>query len=401
MPATSPRRILGLISFSVLLTTSTWFSGTAATPVLRQLWGLNDLQCSWLTISVQLGFILGTFLYAVLNLPDVFPARIVFCVSAALAAVFNTGFALLSQNLSIALVFRFLTGITLAGIYPVGMKLVAQWFQSRLGWRLGILLASLTLGTAVPYLLFALGAAPDWRTLLMIASGFSLLGGGVVLIWVPQGPFLRKTAAFDPRMVFKIFRLRAFRLQALGYLGHMWELYAVWSLMASFLAASFHHTDSKYVDSVPLIAFSVIAAGAFGCVSGGWISRRVGERSVALTSLAVSGSLCALSWWIFEWDSVFVIIAALVWGVFIIADSPQFSALAAQTCPPRYTGTALTIQNGLGFAITVISIQLTSWLAQLWGWKWAFLVLFLGPLLGASALIKLRGNRVPETDPPA
>lgn len=398
MPAPSPRRVLGLISFSVFLTTSTWFSGTAATPILRQLWGLNDVQCSWLTISVQVGFILGTFLYAVLNLPDVFPARFVFCVSAGLAAAFNAGFALLSQDLSTALVFRFLTGITLAGIYPVSMKLVAQWFQSRLGWRLGILLASLTLGTAVPYLFFALGASPDWRLLLLIASGLSLLGGGLVLFFVPQGPFLRKTAAFDPRMAFQIFRFRDFRLQALGYFGHMWELYAFWSLAASFLMSSFRHTGFKYVASVPFIAFMVIAAGAFGCVLGGWISRRTGERAVALTSLGVSGTLCALSWWIFEWDSLFVIFAAVVWGVFVIADSPQFSALAVQTCPPRYTGTALTIQNGLGFAITVISIQLTAWLAQMWGWKWAFCMLLIGPLLGTSALIKL-GNRVPKTEP--
>ncbi len=389
-----------MISLSVLLTTSTWFSGTAATPVLRQLWGLSDVQGSWLTISVQVGFILGTFLYAVLNLPDVFPARIVFCVSAALAAAFNAGFALLAQDLSTALVFRFLTGITLAGVYPVGMKLVAQWFQSRLGWRLGIMLASLTLGTAVPYLLFALRTAPeDWRLLLVTASGFSLLGGGMVLFFVPQGPFLRKTAAFDPRMAFKIFRFRAFRLQALGYFGHMWELYAFWSLTAAYLTASFRHTGSRLVTSVPLLAFIVIAAGAFGCVLGGWISRRVGERAVALTSLGVSGILCALSWWIFEWDALFVIIAALIWGLFVIADSPQFSALAAQTCPPRYTGTALTIQNGLGFAITVISIQLTAWLAQLWGWKWAFFMLFIGPLMGAYALIKL--GRVPKTEPSA
>ena len=398
MSSPSPQRALGLISFSVFLTTSTWFSGTAATPILRQLWELNDVQSSWLTISVQMGFILGTFLYAVLNLPDVFPARFVFCASAGFAAAFNAGFALLSQDLSTALVFRFLTGITLAGIYPVGMKLVAQWFQFRLGWRLGILLASLTLGPAAPYLLFALGAAPNWRLLLLIASGFSLLGGGLVLFFVPQGPFLRKTAAFDPRMAFQIFRFRAFRLQALGYFGHMWELYAFWSLAASFLAASFRHTGSRLGASVPLLAFIVIAAGALGCVLGGWISRRVGERAVALASLGVSGTLCALSWWIFEWDSHFVILAALVWGAFVIADSPQFSALAAQTCPPRYTGTALTIQNGIGFAITVISIQLTAWLAQLWGWKWAFFLLFIGPLLGASALLKL-GDKVLKTRP--
>ena len=186
MPYQLPNRALALISVSVLLSTSTWFSGTAATPILRELWDLSDVQCSWLTISVQLGFILGTFLYALLNLPDVFPTRVVFFTSATLAALFNCGFAILSQDFPTSLAFRFLTGVTLAGIYPVGMKLVAQWFQAGLGWRLGVLLAALTLGTAFPYLMFALGAAPEWRLLLLTASGLTLLGGCCLLYTSPS-----------------------------------------------------------------------------------------------------------------------------------------------------------------------------------------------------------------------
>jgi MFS family permease len=386
----SPNRALGLISVSVLLSTSTWFSGTAATPVLREAWALSDVQCSWLTVSVQLGFILGTFLYALSNLPDVFPTRSVFFVSAGLTALFNSGFALVSNGLAIALLFRFLTGITLAGIYPVGMKLVAQWFRSGLGWRLGILLAALTMGTATPYLMFALGAAPGWRLLLLIASGLSLLGGCLVLFFVPQGPYLREAAVFEPRMVFRVFRFREFRIQALGYFGHMWELYAFWSLVALYLAASFRGTGSVLADSVPLLTFFVIASGSVGCILGGWISRQAGERNVALMSLIASGSFCAVSWWLFEQEAAVVASAALVWGVFVIADSPQFSALAAKYCPPRYTGTALTIQNGIGFGITVLSIQLTAWLGQSLGWKWAFVALTAGPLLGTLTLRRLR-----------
>ncbi len=389
-PSPSPNRALGLISFSVLLATSTWFSGTAATPVLRELWALSDVQCSWLTVSVQLGFILGTFLFALLNLPDVFPARIVFFASAGLAALFNSGFALLSTDLTISLVFRFLTGITLAGVYPVGMKLVAQWFRSGLGWRFGILLAALTLGTASPYLMFALGAAPGWRLLLLTASGLSLLGGCLVLLFVPRGPYLRKAAVFEPRMAFRVFRYREFRIQAFGYFGHMWELYAFWSLAALYLTDSFRSTGSGLVDSVPLLTFFVIAAGSVGCMLGGWISRKAGERDVALLSLIGSGSLCAVSWWLFDQEAAIVASVALIWGIFVIADSPQFSALAARHCPPRYTGTALTIQNGIGFGITVLSIQLTAWLGQSLGWKWAFVSLAIGPILGASALLRLR-----------
>jgi len=296
----------------------------------------------------------------------------------------------LSTDLTASLVFRFLTGITLAGVYPVGMKLVAQWFRSGLGWRLGILLAALTLGTASPYLMFGLGAAPGWRLLLLTASGLSLLGGFLVLIFVPQGPYLRQAAVFEPRMAFRIFTFREFRLQAFGYFGHMWELYAFWSLAALYLAASFRREGSGLLDNVPLLTFFVIAAGSAGCVLGGWISRRAGERNVALISLIVSGAFCSVSWWIFDQAAPIVAAGFLIWGVFVIADSPQFSALAARHCPPRYTGTALTIQNGIGFGITVLSIQLAAGLGQSLGWKWAFVSLVIGPLLGASALSRLR-----------
>jgi predicted MFS family arabinose efflux permease len=275
------------------------------------------------------------------------------------------------------------------------MKLVAQWFRTGLGWRLGILLAALTLGTASPYLLFALGAAPDWRMLLLTASALSLLGGALVLAFVPKGPYLREAAVFEPRMVFRVFRHREFRLQAFGYFGHMWELYAFWSLIALYLSASFQHTGSGAASQVPLLAFGIIAAGSLGCILGGWISRRVGEERVALVALAVSGVLCASSWWLFEQHAFVVALAALIWGMFVIADSPQFSALAARHCPSQYTGTALTVQNGFGFGITVLSIQLTAGLSQNWGWKWAFLVLVIGPILGTLALIRLRSGSDP------
>lgn len=394
MRTLSPRRALALISFSVLLATSTWFSGTAAAPVLNRLWRLTEIQGSWLTISVQIGFILGTFCYAALNLPDVFSARTVFFVSASLGALFNAGFAVLSQDLETALVFRFLTGITLAGVYPVGMKLVAQWHRRGLGWSLGVMLAALTLGTAFPYLLFALKVSPNWRYLLLISSGLAFVGGGLVKFFLPKGPFLREPAPFEPRMMFRIFQYREFRLQALGYFGHMWELYAFWSLSAAFLTASFHRTGSSLLESVPLLAFGAIGMGAVGCVSGGWMSRAWGETRVAQVSLLVSGVLCLASWWIFEQNGIFVAAAAILWGFFVISDSPQFSALAAKLCPSRYTGTALTVQNGIGFAITALAIQVTAWLGQTLGWKWAFLYLSLGPILGLVSLSRLRDKGI-------
>lgn len=382
-------RALGLVSLAVLLASSTWFSGTAATPVLRRIWNLTEVQCSWLTVSVQLGFIIGTFLYAVLNLSDIFNTRKVFFVSAVLGAGWNAAFALLSQDFSLALVFRFLTGVTLAGVYPVGMKIIAQWFRSKLGWRLGIMVGALTMGTAFPYLIMALGADLDWRWLMLVASGLSLTGGAIVLSGLSDGPFLSRSAPFNPRMVFEIFHHRRFRLQAFGYFGHMWELYAFWSLVATFLAARFATSSSAWQSMTPLLSFIVIGVGTVGCILGGWISRSKGERKVALMSLLLSGTLCLTSWLLFELPPFILAITVLIWGLVVISDSPQFSALAARYCPPEYTGTALTIQNGIGFGITVISIQLTAWIAQSFGWRWAFVFLAIGPVLGIFSTHKL------------
>lgn len=383
-------RALFLVSLSVLLASSTWFSGTAAAPVLRRLWSLNDIQSSWLTISVQLGFITGTFLYAVLNLADIFKTRKVFFLSALLSAAFNAGFALISNGLSAALAFRFLTGVTLAGVYPVGMKIIAQWFRQRLGWRLGIMVGALTLGTAIPYLIFAVGADFNWRQLMIAASLLAFLGGLIVLLGVSDGPYLRESPAFDMRAAFRIFKYPKFRYQAFGYFGHMWELYTFWSLVSMFLSSSFTRKAPLFSDVLPLISFLAIGVGILGCIGGGLVSKRVGERAVALVSLVASGMFCALSGFLFNLPPAFLVLIVIFWGIFVISDSPQFSALAAQYCPPDYTGTALTIQNGIGFGITVVSIQFIAWLSQQVGWQWAFVFLAPGPLFGTFFMLKLR-----------
>ncbi len=383
-------RALLLVSLAVFLASSTWFSGTAAAAVLKETWGLGEVGASWLTISVQLGFIFGTFFYAFLNLADIFKTRKVFFVSALLGALFNGGFALASEGLGFALALRFLTGVTLAGVYPVGMKIVAQWFRTNLGWRLGVMIGALTLGTAVPYFLFAVGARIDWRMLLLSASALALGGGLIVLLAVPDGPFLKESPRFDARAAFRVFQFRKFRLQALGYFGHMWELYAFWSLLASYLAASFLKNVQPAISFVPFFSFLAIGGGVFGCLLGGWISRFTGERKVALASMITSAFFCLLSGFLFRFPPSLLIPAILVWGMAVISDSPQFSALAAVSCPPEYTGTALTIQNGIGFAITVISIQFIAWISQYIGWQWSFAALAPGPLLGALAMARLK-----------
>jgi len=385
-----PNRALMIVSISVFLGSSTWFSGTAATPVLRKLWTLNDFQCAWLTVSVQLGFIVGTILFALFNLSDLFNTRKVFFFSALMGAIFNALFAGISQGLGMAVLFRFLTGLTLAGVYPVGMKIIAQWFHTGLGLRLSVLVGALTLGTACPYLIFAFGADFNWRYLMYLASFFSLLGGLIVLLSMSDGPNLKDAPRFDIKMVFKIFTYRKFRLQAFGYFGHMWELYAFWSLVGLYISASFAGQVSFPEKNLYLISFLAIAIGAFGCILGGWISRISGEKAAALISLLVSGSFCLFSGILYELPAWALVPLILVWGMFVIADSPQFSALAVNYCPPQYVGTALTIQNGLGFGITVVSIQLIAWLAGYVGWNIAFMFLAIGPLAGIISIFRLK-----------
>ncbi|MCI0485351.1 MAG: MFS transporter [Blastocatellia bacterium] len=383
-------RALLIVSCAVLLASSTWFSGTAAVSVLRNLWSLNDAESAWLTISVQLGFITGTFLYAFLNLADRFNARRVFFASALLGALFNAGFAWLAGGLAAGVAFRFLTGLTLAGVYPVGMKIVAMWFRKGLGWRLGVMVGALTLGTATPYFIQAVGAEFDWRKLVTFASFSAVLGGALMLTGVSDGPYLKGRARFDPSMLFKVFQHRPFRYTAFGYFGHMWELYAFWSLATFYLGASFQANAPDWANRLSLLAFATIGIGAIGCVAGGWVSRWVGSVEVALASLIISGSLCALSGFAFRLPPLALMPFIFIWGIFVISDSPQFSALAARHCPPEYTGTALTVQNGIGFAITIISIQLLPLIAKLVGWQWAFTFLTAGPLAGAYFMSRLR-----------
>ena len=385
-------RALALVSTAVFLTSSTWFSGTAAAPDLIHSWGLSSTESAWLTISVQLGFIAGTFLYAFLNLADVFNPRRVLFVSALLGAAFNAAFALVADGLPTAFAFRALTGVTLAGIYPVGMKLVASWFRSQLGWRLGILVGALTLGTAFPYLIQTLGSQFDWRTLAGTASILSVAGGCLVLLALSDGPFLKARAPFDARMLWRVFAHLPFRRTAFGYFGHMWELYAFWSMIIFYLGARFQGDDLSTGTGLSLLAFLIIGTGALGCILGGWVSRRIGEKKLAKFSLMVSCILCFSSGVLYELNSGLLVALLLIWGFFVVSDSPQFSALAVRYCPSQYTGTALTVQNGVGFAITVISIQLTPWMAEILGWRWALTFLGLGPLIGLYFVQQLPEN---------
>ena len=389
--ADAARRALIVISLGVFLATSTWFSGTAAARELTSLWSLDARAGARLTSATQWGFIVGTGVFALTNLADRFDARRVFCVSALAGAIVNLGFAWASTGLASALLFRFATGLTLAGVYPVGMKLIASWYRTGLGWRLGIMVGCLTLGTAFPYGVSALGVALDWRLLATVSSLAAVLGGLLVLLGAGEGPHLRTRAKLDLRMVGAVFRHPPFRATALGYFGHMWELYALWALAGFWLDARFEGS-AVWAERAPAITFAVVGVGAIGCVLGGLVSRRLGERRIASVALIGSGSLCLGSGFAFTLPSRSWSPTCWSGACCVVADSPQFSALAARHAPPEYTGTALTVLNGIGFLITVASIQLVPWLAELVTWRWAFVVLGLGPALGVFA-----ARRIPQS----
>ncbi len=385
-------RALALLSFAELLGMSLWFSASAVVPALRSEWNLDESAAGWLTIAVQLGFVFGTLISAFLNLADVFQARNLFAVAAIIGALTNALFAFQTQGPETGIVLRFLTGMCLAGVYPPGMKIMATWFRESRGMALGVLVGSLTLGKATPYLVNGLGSA-NWRHNVLFASLLAVVGGLLVLWLVGDGPFALPRARFDWKQTLRIFSNRGVRLANLGYFGHMWELYAMWTWMPVMIRASLAEGESN-----PRLAetasFLVIGCGAIGCVIAGLLADRVGRTLVTSWAMAISGSCCLLIGFFFGANPAFLLVIAAVWGASVVADSAQFSTCVTELTDPRYTGTALTIQTSLGFLLTTISIELMPRVLERVGWRYAFAILAPGPILGVLAMLTLR--RLPE-----
>ena len=336
---------------------------------------------------MQLGFIAGTLVFAFLALSDLFSPRLVFFACSLLGALCNAAVVLLADGLPALLAWRFATGFFLAGIYPVGMKIASGWFRHDLGHALGLLVGALVVGTAFPHLLKGLGQALPWQSVMLGVSAIAALGGALMLALVPDGPFLAKGAKFDPRALAVVFGRRGFRAATFGYFGHMWELYAFWAFVPLVLAA--HAGQAAAPLNVPLWAFAVIAAGFLGCAGGGLVSLRAGSAPVAFAQLAASGACCALSPFVFHAPAPVFLAFLLFWGIVVVGDSPQFSALNAKYAPRELVGSALTIANCIGFAITIASIQLLNVAAGLLAPQWLFLLLLPGPLLGLRSLMPL------------
>lgn len=381
------RHILPVIIVSQFAGTSLWFAGNAVVDELQAEFLFGPQLLGLITSSVQLGFITGTLCFAFFAISDMFSPRKLFLASAFLGAISNGMLLLIREEMAMLLLARFMTGFFLAGIYPVGMKIASGWYNRKLGKAIGYLVGALVLGTAFPHLLEGIGSTLPWRTVILVTS-FVAAGGGVLMyLLVPDGPFLKKGTRFDPSAIGKIFRIRSFRLAALGYFGHMWELYAFWAYIPVLLIA-FSATGRAEIN-ISLWSFVIIAAGSGGCILGGIHSQKVGSAKVAYIQLISSGICCLLIPLAFFLSKPFFLIFLIFWGVVVVGDSPQFSAIVAQTAPEKLVGTGLTIVNSIGFTVTIISIQLVSFLTQLLSAQYLLIVLTIGPLFGTLSLKRL------------
>lgn len=389
-----PPWILPVIILSQFAGTSLWFAGNAVIGDLQLEWGLSPASLSYITSSVQLGFIAGTLLFAFFLISDRFSPRLVFFICSMLGAAANLGVFLVSDGLTPLLIFRFITGFFLAGIYPVGMKIAAGWYKHGLGAAMGYLVGALVLGTAFPHLLKSLEHNYEWESVVISVSVISIIGGLLMLIFVPNGPYLSKGTKFNPRAIQTIFKSKSLRQAAFGYFGHMWELYTMWTFVPLLLA--YYAKDRIDAMNIPLWSFWIIAAGGVGCALGGIISKRTGSKPVAFYQLLASGICCLLSPLIFTAPLGIFLVFLLFWGVVIAGDSPQFSALVAISAPKEYVGSALTIVTSIGFLITVFSIQFINSLVGTIDVKYLMLFLLPGPVFGLISLLngkyKLRSD---------
>jgi MFS family permease len=379
----SALKTLALLAAALVLSMTTWFSATAVVPQLRTDWELGNTAAAWLTIAVQVGFVAGAVIGSALSIADVFPPRVVILVGSIGAAAANA-LLVAADGTAVAIAARVATGLFLAGVYPPALKLASTWFQRGRGTALGIVVGALTLGSATPHLVNGLGGL-DWHVVVWVTSALTALGGIVVFLGVPEGPFSFPSARFDPAQVGLVLRNRGVRLASLGYFGHMWELYAMWAWFLVFFRATVAGGSSA-----AYAAFAVIGIGAVGCYAGGVLGDRIGRAESAAVMMACSGFLALTIGLLVDAPGWIVLLVGLVWGFTVVADSAQFSTLVTEHADQAYVGTALGLQMAVGFALTVVTIWLIPFLESEVGWRWAFAFLAPGPALGILAMLRLR-----------
>jgi MFS family permease len=386
-------RVLALVSLAVVLSMTPWFSATAVLPELTAQWGMTEGQGAWMTNAVQLGFVVGALLSSLLNIPDIVSLRHLMAAAALFAAAANLCL-LWAGGPESAILARFVTGLALAGVYPPALKLVATWFVKGRGLAMGALIGALTLGSAFPHLARGLVGAFDWQSVITAVSLATLVGASMLLACATEGPSPFGRAVFDPRQIGRVLRSRAALLANLGYFGHMWELYAMWGWFLAYSRAATLTQGGEPGPHNSVLTFAVIASGVLGCLFGGVLSDRIGRTAAAGGMMAVSGSCAALIGFAFAGPMWLLAIVAVVWGITVVGDSAQFSAIVTEVSDTTLVGTALTLQLAIGFALTILSLRLTPSVAEAVGWRWSFLVLVPGPIVGVAAMAALR--RLPE-----
>ncbi len=380
---------LGVLAVAMVLAMSTWFSASAVSGQLVIEWGLSTGQASWLTISVQIGFVVGAVVSATFNLADLIAPRRLLLFGTAGAAAANIAL-LAAGGAATAIAIRFLTGAFLALVYPPALKAMSTWFRAGRGLALGVMVAALTLGSALPHLVNGLGGA-DWKLVIGVTSLLTLLGGMIAEIAGRDGPYPFPSAAFEPRQIAAVLRNREVRLSSLGYLGHMWELYAMWAWFAAFFADTLLEKGrDDSATTVSLVTFVVIAVGAIGCVGAGLLADRFGRARIAGGAMVISGACAFAIGPIRSGPLIVTVLVALIWGITVVADSAQFSTVVTEVADQAYVGTAVTLQLASGFVLSVATIWLVPEVERLVGWDWAFMVLVPGPVLGVWAMARLQ-----------
>ena len=380
------RSALALIALSQLFALSLWFSASAVAPQLREVWNLTTGQEAGLTLAVQIGFVVGALLSSVLNLADVIPSRRLFVLSSIGGAIMNLGLlAMTADTVALTLGLRFMTGVFLAGVYPAGLKVMSGWFKSGRGMALGVLVGALTVGSASPHLVRGIGL--EWEGVVVTATAVTFLAAGL-MTRVGDGPYEVEAQPFRWDQLGRIIRNRGVRLSTYGYLGHMWELYAMWTWIAAFLTASASASASGY-GSVSLITFAAIGIGGLGSWWAGVLADRMGRTRVAGGAMVVSGACAATTPLVFGAPAWVIVPFVLVWGLTIVADSAQFSTMVTETARDETRGTALTLQTAVGFLLTLVTIRGVPAIADAVGWQWAFAILALGPAAGVWAMVRL------------
>ncbi len=382
-------RILLLVAVAELFVMTLWFSASAVSSSFVTAWGLSGTEAAWLTISVQLGFVVGALLSSIFTISDTIRPQYLFAGSAFVGAAATVLIAGIVQSFLPAVGLRFVTGVAMAGVYPIGMKMMAEWFKAGRGLAIGVLVGALTVGSAAPHLLRVFGGIGQPR-LVLYGAAIVATAGGLLILKYESGPYQADTSPFDPTAVWRILRDRGTLLANVGYFGHMWELYAIWTWIPFYIAASLHANGGGSSTTTSLLAFGTIAIGGVGAWIAGSAADRVGRTTVTSVSMVISGLSCLAAGFVFGEPLVILAPFCLVWGFMIVADSAQFSACVSELAEDNYVGTALTLQTAIGYIITTISIQLVPIFEGYLGWQWAFAPLAIGPAMGTAAMLYLR-----------